>query len=254
MDRKITRKDAERYHELVIHVVDRSSQDLGLIAFEKEDGRQLVLACLYATIVQSTRECLYLMSQPTIAVPTILRSILESYADLRGLIEDRDHALRMFATFESEKRRLLERMIDSPANPYLRDIALQLDSGVELSKVEAEIERLRRLGHTRMTNSGRLEHGGLENEHAVYYWLLCLYGHNSVSILEQRHINKHGDDYALIAVKDNSVDVCGWCDVLVSILNDATVRLYGFLNIRRLGRYEEDGRDLAGLRKEVFGR
>jgi len=58
---------------------------------ERENGQHLGLACLYATIVQSTRECLLLMSEPTVTLPVVLRSILGAYADQRALIRDPDH-------------------------------------------------------------------------------------------------------------------------------------------------------------------
>lgn len=149
MTRNATREDAQRFHQLLTRAVKRSSLDLGLIAFQKQNGQHLVLACLYTTIVQSTRECLTLMSEPTITLPVVVRSIVEAYADLRATVKDADHGQRMVATFEGEKRRHLQSMIRSSGNPYHQDVAQHLDPNVELLKVDAEINRLRNSATTR---------------------------------------------------------------------------------------------------------
>jgi hypothetical protein len=255
MTRSAKLEDAKRFHQLLTGTVNRLSQDVGVIVFQKRNGQHFVLACLYATIIQSTRECLNLMSEPTITLPTILRSILEAYADLRAILKDADHGQRILATFHAEKRRHLKGMIASSGNPYHQVITQQLDPHIELPKVEAEIKRLEELGHHPMFNRQRFEWAELENEYESLYWLLCLEGHNSVTALESRHVIKlSGGDYDLIAVKENSVeDVCRWCDALFRLLIDATVRLYGFLGIKRLAECERDLQNFNMLTTELFG-
>ena len=54
--------DTKRYHQLLIRPVNRSSEDLRLLRFEKANMQHITVACLYATIVQSIRECPSLMS------------------------------------------------------------------------------------------------------------------------------------------------------------------------------------------------
>jgi hypothetical protein len=250
----MTSGDAERYHQLLIRVVDRASLGLGSIAFNKEEAQHLALACLYATLVQSTRECLLLISEPTVTLPAVLRSILEAFADLRALIKDPAHGERMVATFEHEKKRLLKNMLMSSSNPYHEGLLQKIDASAELQKVEAEITRLRLLGYKQMSNRERFEWADLEHEFESIYWLLCLDSHNSLSAIERRHLIWEGEDYELIAAKENHVEqICKWCDVLARILVDATIRLYGLLGISRVGGFEEDLSDLARIRAELFG-
>lgn len=161
MPRTPTTQDAERYHAALTRVVDRLSTDLGLIAFRKQNGQQVVLACLYSTILQSTRECLMLMSKPTLTLPSVLRTITEAYADLRALIIDGDHAQRMIATFLAGKRRNLRSMISSTDNPFHRDVAQHLDPTIELPKVEQKLMDLEALGHRPMSNRDRFERAQL---------------------------------------------------------------------------------------------
>lgn len=256
MTRELTSEDAKRFHELLARTIDRLSQDLGLLVFQKQNGQHLIVACLYSTIIQSTRESLWLMAQPTITLPSILRSVVEAYADLRATIIDVDHGQRIIATFEAEKRRHLRSMINSSDNPYHNDAAQHIDPHSELTKVEAEIGRLKALGHSPMNNRDRFQWAGLVSEYESYYWLLCLEGHNSVSALEARHvIRKVSGDYELIAAKEynSPEEICRWSDALARILIDATVRLYGFLGIRRLGACEEDLRNIQRIVNELFG-
>jgi hypothetical protein len=256
MARSPTSQDAKNFHELLSRTVDRLSRDLGLVVFRKQNGQHLILACLYSTIMQSSRECLLLMMQPTITLPSVLRSVVEAYADLRAMIIDVDHGQRIIATFEKEKRRHLRSMINSTDNPYHLDVAQHIDPRIELAKVDAELARLTALGHRPMDNKSRFEWAGLVAEYESYYWLLCLEGHNSVTALEARHvIRKENGDYELIATKDanSPEEICRWCDALSRILIDATMRLYGFLGIKRLGQCEEDLRQIELMVNELFG-
>jgi hypothetical protein len=195
-----------------------------------------------------------LMAEPTIALPVVLRSILEAYVDFKALIKDGSYGERMVATFECERERMLTSMIKSSNNPYHQHLLQHIDAKAELPKVKAEIARLRKLGYGRTSNRERFRAGDQEHEYESLYWLLCLDSHNSLAAVERRHIIRNGEDFELVAVKDNSVaQVCKWCDALTSILGNSTIQLLEFLGVRRIAEYERDLRDLEAIRAEIFG-
>lgn len=73
------------------------------------------------------------MEEPaTVAVPGIIRGLLESYADLCAVILDRDNPRKILATFNEEQRKHLEDMLKSPRNPFHADVAARIDPAAKL--------------------------------------------------------------------------------------------------------------------------
>jgi hypothetical protein len=114
--------------------------DVRQLVFEKDDAQHLAAVTLYATILQGCHECLVLLREPSVtAVGGMLRSILESYADLRATIKDPQYVKRLVATFYREKLRLLGSMRRDPNNEFHADLAQHIDAEREAPKVRAEL-------------------------------------------------------------------------------------------------------------------
>src|SRR5258707_14569808 len=71
---------------------------------------------VYLTILQSANEAALLLQQPTITTGGILRSIVESYADLCALVTTPEYAARMLATFYEQNSKLYRDMLRGPPN------------------------------------------------------------------------------------------------------------------------------------------
>jgi hypothetical protein len=81
----------------------------------------------YLTILQSTIGAKKLLRESTtITIGGVVRSILESYADLCALARDFLYARRMLATLYEQRLRLFQDMIASPFNRYHASLAQQL--------------------------------------------------------------------------------------------------------------------------------
>jgi hypothetical protein len=229
-------------------------RDLDRAPFLRESPQQVGLACLYATILQYVREIAGQLGRPTISGPVVIRSMLEAYADFCAVLIDPENLKGILATFYSEQERLLKNIAANPANPYGADIARQLGPAA-LKKVQADIAQLKRDGgHKSLSTKQRFARGGQKDLYEVYYWLLCLEGHNAISALEARHVVHQGPGrYELVLVKPRTAArVCEIADVLMGILIDASARLHEFLKTGRAASYERSRVKLAELRKELF--
>lgn len=238
-----------KHFEFLTRLIDRATLDLGALQFKTKNKQHIALACLYFTILQSVTECVTLLNKPTITAPAVIRTILESYADLCALVKNKRHVERMLATFYREKKRHLTSILNSPDNPYHRDVATKIDATAELSKVTAELAKLKSRSHCPMLAEERFEFAGLTNIYRTFYWQLCLESHNTIGVLELRHIVQHGDKLELVLVKPNSAeDVWGYIDVLAAFLLDSSVRLYRFLRSAVAVEYRKAWKELRALR------
>ena len=156
----------------------------------------------------------------------------------------------MYASFLSEKLRLVKRTKDHPENPFLKDIVQEVDLEAAQNSLENEIESLTGMGYKSLGALDRFSRAGLAHEYQSMYWLLCLHSHNNVSALEDRHLEKEGDDYNVVLFKeDNSEDLIRYFDALGAILIDSSSKLHGLLRTERIQRYEEQLGSLNEIRK-----
>jgi hypothetical protein len=238
-----------KHFEFLARLIDRATLDLTALSFRTDKTQHLALACLYSTILQSVTECVTLLSKPTITVPAVIRTIVESYADLCALVKDKRHANRMLATFCKEKKRHLTSMLNSPDNVYHKDVATKINATVELRKVMSQLAKLKTRKHLPMLTEHRFQFAGLDDIYRTYYWQLCLEGHNSLRVLEERHIVQTGDRLNLVLVKPNSAeDLWGWIDCLAAFLLDASVKLHKFLRSGAAKEYRKAWKELRSLR------
>jgi hypothetical protein len=238
-----------KHIDLLQRMINRAMLDLPLLNFKTENAQHIALACLYCTILQSVKECCSLLAQPTITAPAVIRTIVESHADLCALIRDEHYVERMLATFYREKKRHLTSMLSSPNNPYHADVATKIDPSVELKKVNAELADLKGRYYSPMRTEDRFEFAGLGDIYGSYYWQLCLDSHNSAIALETRHVVRNGEKFELVAVKPNSAsDVWGYLDVMTALLLDSSIKLHQFLKSAVADAYLKGHQELTALR------
>ena len=200
---------------------------------------QLVTAAVYMTVIQSSMECAMLLKQPTVTAGGVLRSIFESYADLRALITDILYSKRMLATFHKEEARLYGDMNRDPANPYHADLARKLDPVVGYDRASKKLAELRAEGSLPLGSDDRLKAAGLEHEYRSLYWQLCLESHNNISAIERRHVEKTAQGISLEFRRDNRTgELLKYYDSLVSVVIDATQRIHQYTGSPAIAQWQ----------------
>jgi hypothetical protein len=116
-----------QYREQLGMLLGCALKILPAVKFDKHNPQHLAAICLYATIFQSVSDCYRLMEESaTVGVPGMMRSMLESYADLCAVIQNANYPKKMLATFRDEQRKHLEDMLRFPSNPFHADVATTL--------------------------------------------------------------------------------------------------------------------------------
>lgn len=221
----------EQYRNLLGQLLDCTHRILPTVKFDKENPQHLAAICLYATIFQSIGECYKLLAEPTVTVPSIMRAVLESYADLCAVTQDRTYPKRMLATLHEEQRKHLEDVIRRPENPFHAQTALKMDVKQKLLEITTQLDELRQQGHPPLRITDRFQAAGLTDLYRTIYWQLCLDTHNNIAALESRHIRRTGpDQFEIDVFADSPAHQLGtFYDSLTGLLADSSRKLYRLL-------------------------
>lgn len=240
---------------LTKHVATDALHDAELLRFDKTDPHQLYAVCIYGTILEIAYGCIALLKEKQVtALPILLRSLLEAYADFRANIEDSGYYKNMYAAFLKEKLRLVKNADKNQQNPYLAGLAQALDIDTEKSNLEAEMEKYKKEDRGPLENRQRFEKGKLEDEFRSMYWLLCLHGHNNLSALEDRHIEKQDGDYNVtLFIEQDPEDLVRYLDTLIATLIDSTERIHKLLGTTTSHQYRQHQGAFDEVRKIYSG-
>lgn len=247
-----TEDHVKQYRALLAEALDKCRVDIDTLAF-RDDATTFALSIVYATLLEQAAGCQTLLdARKTAAVGAVLRSIVESFADLSALVRSPNYVDRVVATAYESKRRLLRQVAKAPVADHLRGIASGLNADAELAKVEALLADSRKRGHLPLHNRDRFEAAGLLNVHATLYWHLCLSAHNELHSLESRHVEHMGDAYRLVAFREAAPnDLALYYDGTLMFVLDATLLVFAHINVKRVGFYERVGEALNALRAAV---
>jgi hypothetical protein len=95
----ITDRVANEYRRRLAQVMEASKRDLPNIKYDAQDAQQLGVAVIYATIIEIAEDCAVLLHRErSTSVPAILRSLIESYADLCSVLPPVGHFPRRTGT------------------------------------------------------------------------------------------------------------------------------------------------------------
>ena len=124
---------------------------------------------LYGSIIElsSSLNPLFI-SEHYSAIPVILRSILEAYVDLENLCKDPKYGYSLEIKYIVKSLKFLNEARNEK-NTYLDIIAQAPDYDEQLSRMEAEKERLINLGYKDLNKFERFSKAGMENEYRTIY-------------------------------------------------------------------------------------
>ena len=203
----------------------------------KIDKQAFVLASVYLTILHSCVEAAMLLRESTITVGAVIRSVVESFADLSALAKNAKYARRMLATLYEQRCRLFQDMLSNPANQYHASLAQQLNPSSELAEATRLLDVEKRAGFHPLSNYDRLDCAGMSNEYRSLYWQLCLESHNNIATVEARHIVETNGSYGLVLAKANPPGtLLKYYDSLISILIEASLLTHSTVNSSAVSR------------------
>jgi hypothetical protein len=231
---------------------DRSLENAARLKFDKQHPQHLYAICTYGTILETTYDILSLVDAVQFtSIPVILRSLLDAYASFRCCLADPNHFKAMYASFIKEKLRLMDAVAENPTNPYLEGLARAVDFPKERASLEKELQEIKKQGYAPLRPWAEFEKASLSSEYQSLYWQLCLHAHNNVAALEERHLDKKGNDYEVAFFKiADPFDLVRYLDSVSGLLLDASKALHNRLGSPAERQYYEFDLRLQAIRKQ----
>ena len=211
--------------------LDKSIEYSSKLTFDKKYPQHLFLISLYCRVVELTHSCTILMRGEIISsVPIILRTVLETFADLKNLSADENYVNFMRATYMKEWFRIFKEA-QKGGNAYLTRISRIENLNQVYAEHENELNGLKKNHYTPLTPGQRFERAGMVDEYLSIYNFLCSHSHSDIRSLYSRYTRITGDDFTVICFKDPTPhDIALYSTTLCDILTDATVIIHKSLN------------------------
>lgn len=182
---------------------------LDKVHFDKKNGQQLAIVCLFLRIVELAASCKALLEKNALTgLPILLRSMFEADIDLTNCIKEKRYFKNMYASLLKEKMKRLKESFPEKNNPYLKPINGVDSIEIELEFTENEYETLKKDGHKPIGIKDRSEKAGKLAEYHSIYNILCLETHNNIASLEKNYIehDPEKDDYQVAIFKEKKED------------------------------------------------
>jgi hypothetical protein len=220
-------------------VLDKSIEYSAKLTFNKKYQRHLYLVSLYGRIIELTHSCIILMKEKIISgVPIILRTLLETFADLRSLSDDENYVNFMQASYLKEWLRVFQEAKDGD-NPYLGKIS-QIENLKQIyAEHEAKLQELERKGYAPLSHYNRFDKAEMKNEYRSIYNFLCSHTHSNIRSLYDRYTHITGDDFTVVFYKDpDPHDITLYSTTLCDLLISASLIIQRFFGSGFLSKVE----------------
>lgn len=190
----------EYFRELITKVLDHFPH----IKFDKIHPWHRNMVYLYCSVVEYS-DALYnqFKVEKSVAIPLIVRSLLEAYVDLKNLCENPEYGYSLRAAYISEWLRIAKEA-GNVENPYLKNLATHESFEDQVAEWEQELTDLKEKGHSKPNRRESFKLAGRENEYTSLYNFLCCYAHNNERALIDRHteISDDQSDFKMVMFKD----------------------------------------------------
>lgn len=240
------------YVSLSDAVLRDATDDVELLPNDSSRQRR-VATTLYVSLIEMACDCIVLLEQPSSAsVGSILKLVLESYADLCAVLLDDQYADRMQATFYKERQRLIKGALKHPASPFSADLTARLDISAERVSLKNALASHKARGHKPLKNLDRFAALASGEQFGAIYWQLCTQNRQNVAALQQRQFltTKSGTVPELFK-PIGSKQVLQYLDTLMAVVIHASREVHRFMKTDVDAKYDGHLRDLRQLREAV---
>lgn len=207
---------------------------LDKVHFDKKNGQQLTVICLFSRIVELAASCKALLEKNALAgLPIILRSMFEADIDLTNCIKEKNYFKNMYASLLKEKIKRLKESFPEKDNPYLEPIDGSDSLESDLESTQNEYETLKKDGYKPIGIKDRSEKTCKLAEYHSIYNILCLETHNNIASLEKNYIEHDNvkDDYQVAIFKEKKEDHLAFISAIPGIIFNRLIDLIDFFQV-----------------------
>jgi len=235
-------------HETVLHLAES-------LHFDKKHPWHLHLVSLYGTMIELLGSaCILIREGVPIAVPILLRSVLEANLDFTNLAKERRYGYHMRAAELHEWIKIL-REAKKKQNPYLSDISQIPNLGKVIVQWETELSELKKKQFSPLNQKQKFDKAELEPVYQSVYNFLCCHSHNNIRALVSRHIDIAADqrDFQVEYYAPVNFDtLLPYIDSFCGIIMSSTETIHRILQSGATDQVDALKKELDEKRKQIL--
>ncbi len=219
------------------------------LRFDKDHPWHRNLVALHGSLIEFSGSMLICLDKGgKISVPSIFRSMLETYVDFKNLAAERKYGYCMEASYASQTLKLL-REAQKGKNPYLADVGKHPELLKSIARLETELKDLKKKGYEPLGVLERFKRAGMEDEYRSMYNLLSGEAHSNISALVSRHLEIDAGAFDVVYYKDEPVErFLLYIDTTNALLLDSGVIIHELLSSSALERVKNLREEFAKQR------
>lgn len=231
---------------------DKAFKDSNWLIYDKKHSPHRDLVSLYGSLIELTDGMVILIeAKAKTGIPSLFRTFLETYVELRNLVEDPKYDYFMEASYYEQWLKVL-RESKKGENPYLAGIEKLSNLADLISHTKRKFETLKKRGYSPLTVFEKFKRAGMGSEYRSLYNFLSADTHSNIRALTNRHIVKLGKgDFEIIFYKDTPVEyfrlfIGHTCELLV----DASIRIHEHLKSSMVDSWRSLQEKLREIREQ----
>lgn len=239
-------------------IEDLSKEVSKSFKINRTDKEQICSMAIYATIIENSTACAYLMNRATLSsMPILIRANFEALIDLKNSIDNDKYHKKLHSTFLKQKRNFLKSKIQRGN----KEVGSKSDEFKENEKkyiqIKEEVKRYKQNGYEPLKVIEKFNLIDSLEDYETTYAGFSLETHNDLSVLEKKHIvhDDEGIPNVVIFKERNALDKELFLSSSIGTLRLATEEMSAFLGIHdkkeimkllsRFKKLESDVKDIV---------
>ncbi|VEL96883.1 hypothetical protein ALT761_01876 [Alteromonas sp. 76-1] len=185
----------DSYHNLMVKVLDHFEH----IKFDKSNAWHRLMVSLYCSVVENSDTLLVLQKKRKgVALPTVTRSLMEAFVDLKNLTNDKGYGYFLDVAYYKEWLRVTT-AAKNPDNALLQELSQATEFEQQVKEWEEKLDALKAQGYIKLSQYKKFEKAEMIDEYASIYNFLCAHSHNNQRALIDRYLvpNEDKTDFTL---------------------------------------------------------
>lgn len=221
------------------------------LSFDKSHPWHRNLVALHGSLIELSSAFLILLIEGgKIGVPSLFRTILETYVEFHNLLKDKTYGYHMEAQYNDQWLKLLRESAKG-TNPYLKYFTELPDLSENIDRMEKELAALKLKGYMPLKVRDRFDKADMLNEYYSIYNLLSADTHGNIRSLVSRHIEIKGSDFDIVLYNDTPIEEFLWyIDLTCGLLVQSAIGIHELLNSEVLSEVKALEKDIEAWRRE----
>lgn len=217
------------------------------INFDSNNPQHVLGLSLYCSIVELCPSVLLIVQKGQfIAVPHLIRAMLEADVDLINTLEDKHYHNHLGANYSQRMIGIVQRAHNSGDVPFLSAAGGIDEIRKFLGQKRKELAELKSEGFPPLNVGERFEKANRSSEYVSVYSFLSGFSHNDISALEDRHMDAESDGYKIVIFEElGEKNETQLLDLAITALVGSSGRVHEFFST---GRFEDINQHMEQLK------